>query len=245
MSKVLSVEEKKEPRVLEIPFYSIVIPVFNEADSIEFLLLEILESMKSFESFEIIFVNDGSVDQTLKVLNQLQYKFSSVIQVVHLQERRGQTHALQKGLAVARGEVVVTLDGDLQNDPADIAKILSKMKEGFDCVCGWRQNRQDTFLKTELSKLGNSLQRFLTGKNIHDISCTLRGYRKDCILKIPLNWEGQHRFIPLCLSWQGFRVGEIVSHHRPRRFGQTKYSHKRIFKVMADFFRILMARGRR
>ena len=123
--------------------------------------------------------------------------------------------------------------------------MLKKMEEGnYDCVCGWRKARQDTLLKAGLSKFGNILQRLFTGMKIHDVSCTLRIYKQACIDKIALNWEGQHRFIPLSLSLQGYRIGEIVSNHRLRKFGTTKYSHKRIFRVITDFFKVLKARGR-
>ena len=110
--------------------------------------------------------------------------------------------------------------------------------------CGWRKARQDTFLKAVFSKLGNILQRMFTGLTIHDVACTLRAYKASWAAKIPLNWEGQHRFIPLSLSLQGCRIGEIVAHHRERKFGYSKYSHKRIFKVVVDFFRILKTRGK-
>jgi len=144
-----------------------------------------------------------------------------------------------------RGNVAVTLDADLQNDPADIPKLLKKMEEGYDCVCGWRKSRQDTLLKAGLSKFGNIMQRLLTGMRIHDVSCTLRAYRKECVPDIALNWEGQHRFIPLSLSLQGYKIGEIVSNHRKRQFGSTKYSHKRIFRVVSDFFKILKTKGKK
>ncbi len=226
--------------------YSIVIPVYNEEESLEPLLTEIHQAMDPLEKpYEVIFVNDYSSDGTTDILEDFQKTYGDRVRVRTLLRRSGQTEALRKGMAVAGGEIVITLDADLQNDPADIPRLLRKMEEGFDCVCGWRKARQDTWLKARLSKLGNILQRLLTRLTIHDVSCTLRAYKRSCVPRIPLNWEGQHRFIPLCLALQGFRVGEIVSNHRQRRFGRTKYSHKRIFRVIVDFFRVLFTGGRR
>lgn len=228
------------------PFeYSIVIPVYNEQGSLGVLWGEVSMVMRGLEKpFEVIFVNDGSSDQSAELLSELKRSWPEQIKVIHLMQRRGQTFALRQGLQAAQGTVVITLDADLQNDPADIPKLLAKLNEGYDVVCGWRKQRQDQFLKTLLSKLGNVLQQALTRLSVHDVSCTLRAYQRSCVARIPLNWEGQHRFIPLCLALQGLRVGEVVVNHRERKFGSSKYSHKRIFRVMTDFGRILKARGR-
>jgi glycosyltransferase involved in cell wall biosynthesis len=225
--------------------YSIVVPVYNEEESLKPLFAELIAVMTPINKpYEIVFVNDCSSDRSLPIIEEFRNAFPEVVRIVNLQKRSGQTYGLRKGLDATKGEIAVTLDADLQNDPADIPKMLEKMKEGFDCVCGWRKARQDTQLKAVLSKSGNVLQRLFTGMKIHDVSCTLRIYKRVCINKIALNWEGQHRFIPLSLSLQGFKVGEIVSNHRLRKFGKTKYSHKRIFRVIGDFFRVLRARGR-
>ena len=224
--------------------YSIVIPVYNEEDSLEPLLGELLQVMTPLNRpYEIIFVNDGSSDQSPCILKDFKAQFPEVIRLVNLPQRRGQTFCLREGLHAARGDAIITLDADLQNDPADIPLLLKKMDEGYDCVCGWRRARRDTLVKAGFSKLGNVLQRLCTGTSIHDVSCTLRIYKRACADKIALNWEGQHRFIPLSLSLQGCRVGEIVSHHRPRRFGTTKYSHKRILRVVKNFFKIWKTKG--
>jgi len=225
--------------------YSIVIPVYNEEGSLKPLFAELLAVMTPINNpYEIVFVNDCSYDQSLLIIEGFQKEFPEVVRIVNLDKRSGQTFGLRKGLDATKGEFAVTLDADLQNDPADIPKMLKKMEEGFDCVCGWRKARQDTPLKTVLSKTGNVLQRLVTGMKIHDVSCTLRIYKRVCIDKIALNWEGQHRFIPLSLSLQGYRIGEVVSNHRLRKFGNTKYSHKRIFRVISDFFRVLKVKGR-
>lgn len=226
--------------------YSIVIPVYNEEESLSPLLDEIMQAVGSLNRpYEIIFVNDYSSDTSTEILESFVRKFPEIVRVVTMTQRSGQTVSMRKGLDKSIGKIVVTLDADLQNDPADIPKLFAKMEEGYDCVCGWRKARQDTPLKAGMSKFGNVMQRLFTGMKIHDVSCTLRAYKRHCVDKIPLNWEGQHRFIPLCLSLQGFKVGEIISNHRLRKFGHTKYSNKRVFRVVVDFFKILSVKGRR
>ncbi len=171
--------------------YSLVIPVYNEEESLEGLVSEIQQAMARYvrcASYEIIFVNDGSLDQSTAILDRLRQRFPDEIRRLHFLKRGGQTFALRQGLGSARGNIVITLDGDLQNDPADIPRLLEKMSEGYDCVCGWRRSRQDTLLKAGLSKCGNILQHLLTGLSIHDVSCTLRVYKQECVARIPLNW---------------------------------------------------------
>lgn len=225
--------------------YSVVLPVYNEEESLEILLAELLSAMAQLQGrHEIIFVNDGSDDTSLKILNEFENRLPEIIKVVDLNKRQGQTNALKRGIQQSSGEYVITLDSDLQNDPADIVKMIGILKQGkADCVCGWRKSRHDTLLKAGLSKTGNFLQRLFTGLKIHDVSCTLRAYKRPCAMRIPLNWEGQHRFIPLSLSLQGFHIDEIVSNHRSRKYGNSKYGHKRIFKVVSDFFKILKTKG--
>ena len=225
--------------------YSIVVPVYNEEESLGPLFAEITQVMESLSGlYEIVFVNDYSSDRSTDMLEEFRGANPEVVRVVTMTQRSGQTKSMRKGLDEAKGDIVITLDADLQNDPGDIPKLLTKMKEGYDCVCGWRKARQDTLLKAGLSKFGNVLQRLFTGMVIHDVSCTLRAYNKKCVPDVTLNWEGQHRFIPLSLSLQGYKINEIVSNHRLRKYGSTKYTHKRIFRVIVDFFRILKARGK-
>ncbi len=226
-----------------MPIYSIVIPIYNEEDSIDPLVGEMTGVMNTMgDSYEIIFVNDGSDDRSLALMEHYQKKDNQIFHLIDGKKRKGQTLALRDGLFAARGDLIITMDADLQNDPKDIPAMVDKLKEGYDVVCGWRKGRQDKPLKRFLSKFGNYLQRIISGMRIHDVSCTLRLYRRECIDKLNLGWEGQHRFIPLILKKKGFKIGEIVSHHRNRQFGRSKYNHKRIFKVMADFFRILWGR---
>jgi len=226
--------------------YSVVVPVYNEEDSLPVLFTEINAVMRTLKQpYEIIFIDDCSSDRSPEILNAFKKQLSESVQIIRLKERSGQTFAMRKGLDAIRGNIAVTMDADLQNDPADIPRLIEKMKEGYDVVCGWRKSRQDRPLKMALSKFGNVLQRVISGFKVHDVSCTLRAYKKECAAKVPLNWEGQHRFIPLSLHLQGFRIGEIVSNHRQRQFGYSKYSHKRIFRVIGDFFRILAAGGKK
>jgi len=241
-------EEMMSNREMDLPNrevkYSLIVPVYNEEESLEPLFTEVQHTMTSLGSYEIIFIDDCSSDRSVHILRDFEKKYPDVIRILTLTERSGQTKALRQGLDIAGGDFVITLDADLQNDPADIPKLLMKMAEGYHCVCGWRKSRNDKLLKAILSKLGNFVQRLFTGLKIHDISCTLRAYKRECVEMIPLNWEGQHRFIPLSLSLQGFKIGEIVSNHRKRRFGESKYTHKRIFKVMVDFLNILKRKGK-
>lgn len=225
---------------------SIVVPVYNEEESLRNLFGEILKVMTPMRNdYEVIFVDDCSSDASSKIINDFCDEFPEVAKNLPLTERSGQTYALKQGLESAIGKIVISLDADLQNDPGDIPRLLEKMKEGYDCVCGWRKSRQDTVLKAAMSKFGNVMQRLFTGMKIHDVSCTLRAYKKECVGKIALNWEGQHRFIPLSLSLQGYRVGEIVSNHRKRKYGYSKYNHRRVFRVVVDFFRVLSVRGKK
>ncbi len=227
------------------PTCSAVVPVYNEQDSLEILCRELMAALSAMGAwFEIIFVNDGSTDETGGILESFVRRYGDRVRVVSSSRRTGQTAALKRGIDAARGEVLITLDADLQNDPADIPLLVERLKQGYDVVCGWRKARRDKPLKTFLSQLANRLQRLLSGLKIHDVSCTLRVYRRTCLAQLPLDREGEHRFIPLILSLQGYRISEIEAHHRPRRFGQSKYNHKRAFKVIADFVRILFTSKR-
>ncbi len=223
--------------------YSFVIPVYNEEESLPVLFQEIKKAMSPLgKSFEVIFVNDCSTDRSPIILAEFMRQEPRVVRVITLTQRSGQTYAMKQGVNAVQGKIAFTLDADLQNDPADVPRLLEKMKEGYDVVCGWRKSRMDKPLKMALSKFGNVLQRIFSGLKIHDVSCTLRAYKQECLKDIGLDWEGQHRFIPLILSKRGYKIGEIVSNHRVRKFGQTKYNHRRIFRVVAHFIKILTAK---
>jgi glycosyltransferase involved in cell wall biosynthesis len=212
---------------------SIVIPTFNEEDSVK----ELYSQLKKVEredglDFEIIFINDGSTDNTLKKLKEL-----SKIKIINFRKNFGQTAALDAGIKIAQGEIIITMDADLQNDPQDIPKLLKKISEGYDVVSGWRYNRQDDFLKNIVSRGANRLRSILVKDNIHDSGCTLKAYRKECFGHLDLFGE-MHRFIPGLLRMQGFRVTELKVKHHSRRTGKTKYSSSRIIKGFLDMLAI-------
>jgi len=209
---------------------SIVIPVFNEEDNVKKLHAEIVEVLsKLSKSYEIIFVNDGSHDKTLGNCKNLK-----PLKIIDFRRNFGQTAAMDAGIKETRGEVIITMDGDMQNDPRDIPALLKKMEEDkLDIVSGWRKKRKDPFSKRFISRGAEKLRKILINDGIHDSGCTLKAYRKDCFAKVNLMGE-MHRFIPATLAIYGFRVGEIEVNHRPRVHGVTKYDYKRTIKGFLD-----------
>lgn len=209
---------------------SVVVPVFNEEGSVLKLHQEILETLEEMKkSFEIIFIDDGSSDKTYKQVKKLK-----PIKIIRFRKNFGQTAALDAGIKASRGRIIVTLDGDLQNDPKDIPKLIAKMEEGdFDVVSGWRKKRKDPFSKRFVSKVAEKLRKMLIDDGIHDSGCTLKAYKKECFAEIDLMGE-IHRFIPATLIIYGFKVGEIEVNHRPRIFGVTKYNYRRTIKGFLD-----------
>ena len=216
------------------PQLSIVVPLYNEVENVRALYDELVaELQKLGKSYEILFVDDGSTDGTSKLLLYLAAQNPSLI-LVRFRRNYGQTAALSAGIERARGEVIIPMDGDLQNDPADIGKLLAKMGEGFECVSGWRRHRQDKAVTRRFpSQVANWLISKVSGIQLHDYGCTLKAYRRDVIEGVRLYGE-MHRFIPVYAAWQGAHVTEIEVHHRARRFGVSKYGLNRIFKVMLD-----------
>lgn len=214
-------------------FLSVVIPVFNEADNVGQLHDEVLKVCKSLKkSFEIIFVNDGSTDDTFKNLKKLK-----PIKIINLRTNFGQTSAMDAGIKESKGELIVTLDGDLQNDPQDIPKLIKKLEDGFDVVSGWRKERNDPFMKKFLSKGAHELRKILVHDGIHDSGCTLKVYRRECFDSVDLYGE-MHRFIPAILRWKGFKIGEIVVNHRARKSGESKYGTMRLLKGFLDLVNV-------
>lgn len=216
-----------------MPKISIVIPAYNEQDNVQRLHQRIKEvEERETLDFEIIFVNDGSSDQTLKRLKELED-----LTIINFRKNFGQTAALDAGIKQAKGEVIITIDADLQNDPQDIPKLLEKLEEGYDLVSGWRYNRKDDPLKNLVSRGANWLRSFLVQDNIHDSGCTLKAFRKECFKNLDLFGE-MHRFIPGLLKIQGFKVAEVKVKHYPRKAGETKYDSKRILKGFLDMLAI-------
>jgi glycosyltransferase involved in cell wall biosynthesis len=217
---------------------SVVIPVYNERDNLvplHFALSEVLSHWG--QSYEILFVDDGSRDCSLNVLRRLAEQ-DPTVKVIELAGNFGQTAALDAGLRMAAGEVIVTLDADLQNDPSDIPRLLAKLDEGYDLVHGWRRQRQDRLLTRRLpSAAANLLIRRVTGFDAHDIGCTLKAVRRETVRDLRLYGE-LHRFIPVLLHWQGARCAELIVRHHPRRFGEAKYGLSRTLRVAFDLLTV-------
>lgn len=216
------------------PDISVVVPIYNEEDSVAPLHAAIVAALEPMgRSFEILFVDDGSKDASIPravALAEADLRLS----IIQFQRNHGQTAAMHAGIEHARGRYIVTMDGDLQNDPADIPMMLGKLAEGYDLVVGWRMNRQDKFLSRKLpSKLANKLIGKVTGLPIRDNGCSLKVYRADVIQKVPL-YSDMHRFIPAMTIPVGARIAEVGVHHHARRFGESKYGLSRIFKVLLD-----------
>ena len=213
---------------------SLIIPVYNEEENLPILISEIEMALAEFgASFEAIFVNDGSRDQSWPVLVQAA-KNKPWVKVINFRKNFGQTAALAAGINHARGEIIIPLDADLQNDPQDIPLFISKMNEGYDVVSGWRKHRQDKMLSRKIpSWLANALISKITGIHLHDYGCTMKAYRREVIKDVKLYGE-MHRFMPAYAAWFGAKTTEIIVNHRARKFGKTKYGISRTFKVVLD-----------
>lgn len=217
---------------------SVVIPIFNEEENVALLYQELSGVMASLNcDYEILFIDDGSSDSTLSILKSIQAGDSSVV-VVQFRKNFGQTAALSAGFDYARGEVIITMDGDLQNDPHDIPRLIEKINEGFDVVTGWRYDRKDDFLSRRLpSIIANRIISFTTGVALHDYGCTLKAFRKEVIKNIRLYGE-MHRFIPAIASGMGISFTEIKVNHRARQFGTSKYGISRTIRVVLDLITV-------
>lgn len=222
----------------ETPYLSIVVPIYNEEESIPTLYTTLTEHLEALgKPYEIIAVDDGSRDTSFALLKQ-RAEADPRLRVVRFRRNFGQTAAFSAGFERARGIVTITIDADLQNDPADIPDLLSKFDEGYDVVSGWRARRQDPFLNRRLpSQIANHLISWSTGVHLHDYGCSLKAYRTEILQNIQLYGE-LHRFIPAIASWQGIEVTEIPVNHHPRRFGKSKYGINRIVRVMLDLMTV-------
>jgi len=218
--------------------FSLVIPVFNEAANLSQLYAELIASCtKSKRTFEIVFVDDGSWDESFILLKKMQKK-DPRIKILKLRRNFGQTAALSAGFDYAKGEIIITLDADLQNDPEDIHLLIQKIEEGYDIVSGWRQKRKDKFLTRRLpSAMANRLISWITRVKLHDYGCTLKAFRRDVIKNIRLYGE-MHRFIPAIASQMGVSISEVKVNHRPRVHGKSKYSVFRFVKVILDLLTV-------
>lgn len=219
-------------------FLSVVIPIYNEADSIDILYREIVEAIDGkYRDFEIIFSNDGSTDHSLDKLRDV-HKKDKRVKVINFRKNFGQSAAISAGFDYCGGDIVVTLDGDLQNDPADIPTIVGKVMEGYDIVNGWRKKRKDKLITKKIpSFFGNKLVSFITGVKLHDYGCTLRGFKKEVVKSLKLYGE-MHRYIPAIASRIGIESTEIPVNHRERKYGKSQYGLSRTFRVILDLITI-------
>jgi glycosyltransferase involved in cell wall biosynthesis len=216
-----------------LPQISVVVPLLNEEDNLEPLYGQIVRALAGRYSYEIIFIDDGSTDRSFEILKGLSQR-DPLVRVIRFRRNFGQTAAMSAGFGHARGEVIVALDADLQNDPADIPILMDKLHEGYDVVSGWRKNRKDKALTRRLpSKIANGLIAWITGVRLHDYGCTLKAYKREILQETRLYGE-MHRFIPAIASWAGARIAEVVVNHRPRTAGVAKYGLGRTFKVILD-----------
>ena len=217
---------------------SIVVPIYNEEESLPFLvnqLLEVLQPME--ETFELVLVNDGSSDKSAEVIKNLSFEIPELVGVL-LRKNYGQTAAMAAGFDISSGEIVVTLDGDLQNDPKDIPLLVNKIRDGFDLVSGWRYRRQDAAISRKLpSKIANRLIGKVTGVRLNDYGCSLKAYRKEVLTDMRLYGE-LHRFLPVLANIEGARITEVKVNHRARQFGSSKYGIDRTFRVLMDLLTV-------
>ncbi len=232
--------ESEESRRVDL---SIVIPLMNEQDSIGQLHTEITQTMSGEEcDYEVIYIDDGSTDDTFARLSVIQEEDPRVT-VIQFRRNFGQTAAIAAGFDHARGAVIIPMDGDLQNDPADIPRLMAKIEEGYDVVSGWRKDRKDKALTRRLpSKVANWLIGLVTRVRIHDYGCTLKAYRREVVRHIQLYGE-MHRFIPALANWHGASITEIEVNHRPRIHGKTKYGLIRTYKVILDLITVKFLGG--
>lgn len=213
---------------------SVTVPIYNEIDSILPLHAAVSSVLTRLGlQWELILVNDGSTDGSAGVLDKLA-EFDPNVKVIHLRRNFGQTAAMMAGIDFARGDIIIPMDGDLQNDPADIPRMLAKLEEGFEVVSGWRKGRKDAKLSRNFpSWIANRLISFISGVHLHDYGCSLKAYRKSVLKEVKLYGE-MHRFIPIYASWQGARVTEIPVTHHARQYGKSKYGLERTVKVVLD-----------
>jgi len=221
------------------PAVSVVVPLFNEEENVPILQAELMGALSGLD-YEIIFVDDGSADRTVERI-----AFKPEIRLVQFERNAGQSAAMYAGLQSARGATAVLIDGDLQNDPADIPRLLAEIERGADLVCGYRAQRKDTFVKRVTSRVANFVRSRFTKDGVRDTGCTLKAMRRECIGAL-LPFKGMHRFIPALVKGAGFRLVEIPVNHRPRKFGESKYGlGNRALRATTDMFGVRWLLSRR
>jgi glycosyltransferase involved in cell wall biosynthesis len=213
---------------------SVIVPIFNEAESVRPLYSQVCDVLEPLnDSWELLFVNDGSHDGTEQVLDQIAERDIRV-KVIHFRRNFGQTAALMAGFNFAQGEIIIPMDGDMQNDPADIPQMIAKLDEGYDVCSGWRKDRKDEALQRNLpSIMANRLISFVSGVRLHDFGCSLKAYRREIVDGVRLYGE-MHRFLPIYAKWHGARITEVIVQHYARTSGKSKYGIERVVKVLCD-----------
>ena len=225
--------------VTESPALSVVVPLYNEEANVLILQEELRAALKGLD-YEIIFVDDGSVDRTAERIEA-----AGNIRLIRFEKNSGQSAAIYAGLTTARGATLVIIDGDLQNDPADIPKLLAEIARGADLVCGYRLKRRDTLVKRATSRIANAVRSRYTKDGVRDTGCTLKAIRRECVSTL-LPFKGMHRFIPALVKAAGYRLVEVPVNHRPRRFGQSKYGlGNRAWRATVDMFGVRWLLSRR
>lgn len=220
----------------DCPYLSIVIPVYNEAENVGLLYNEVKKVLSSIQkTYEIIFIDDGSKDETCKILKVMEAS-DETLRVLSLRKNFGKSAALSCGFSNARGEVIITMDGDLQDDPEEIPRFLECIKE-YDVVSGWKLNRKDPLSKIIPSRIFNYVTSVITGVNIHDFNCGYKAYRREVVKTLNIYGE-MHRYLPALANWKGYSVGELKVRHRPRIHGKSKYGVKRLFKGTMDLLTV-------
>jgi glycosyltransferase involved in cell wall biosynthesis len=217
---------------------SIVVPLYNEQDSLKELTEKINLTLEQMAvGYEICFIDDGSTDGSLEILKEIR-KDNTHVKIISFRRNHGKSAALCEGFKMAEGEIIITMDADLQDDPSEFPNLLEKIKSGYDMVSGWKKKRRDPLSKKIPSKIFNYITAILTGIKIHDFNCGLKAYRHEVIREIPVYGE-LHRYLPVLAHWRGYRVGEVIVRHHPRKFGMTKYGWKRLFHGFFDLLTVL------
>jgi glycosyltransferase involved in cell wall biosynthesis len=226
-------------QTLALPAVSVVVPVFNEEENMSILQTELQDALAGLD-YEIVFVDDGSTDRSAQRIET-----APNVLILQFEKNTGQSAALYAGIRAARGQTIVMIDSDLQNDPADIPRLLEEISRGADLVCGYRAKRKDTITKRLTSRIANFVRSRFTKDHVRDTGCTLKAMRRECVSAL-VPFKGMHRFIPALIKGAGYRLVEIPVNHRPRRFGQTKYGFgSRALRATIDMFGVRWLLSRR
>ncbi len=217
---------------------SVVIPLYNEEGSLKDLHQQLRSTLARMNvRYELLFVDDGSTDRSFQVLRDLK-RFDHHVKIIRFRRNYGKSAALSVGFEKAQGDTVITMDADLQDDPAEIPALSKRLNEGFDLISGWKKVRRDPITKTIPSRFFNFITSIMTGIRLHDFNCGLKAYRKEVVKTVKVYGE-LHRYVPVLAHWEGFRIGEMVVQHRPRRYGKTKFGMGRFWKGFLDLVTVL------